>query len=123
MADFTHCPGCELSFKAFRSGDTFSAVSKELYPDLPPAEWLKPYTRKTVLSTLKKRKRIAWERHMDACGDSMPEPEEPAHVMMAKAADKWANARWVCDECGRGSVDSPHTMSIAICDECIGGPC
>jgi hypothetical protein len=44
---------------------------------------------------------------------------EPAHVLMARAANQWANHRWKCMKCGLGAVDSPHTRSIAVCDACL----
>lgn len=63
----SHCPKCGLAFKAFRSGHTFASVAPELYPEQTKADWLKHYTRKTILNELKARKAAAWRQHMEDC--------------------------------------------------------
>lgn len=71
--EFSNCPFCGQAFKAFRSGYTFGDVAEELYPKGNPEDWLRPFTRKVILATLKDRKARAWRDHMDTCsGQGIP---------------------------------------------------
>jgi hypothetical protein len=88
-----------------------------MYPGLPKAEWLKPYTRKNVLNELKLRKIDAWAKHLKACLDFM-QPQQVAGSSHERDQARPPHG-WICERCNRTADVSPHTMCLAFCDECM----
>lgn len=61
------CPWCEVEYKRFRTGFTFTEVRRQFWKNTPNREDWKRISRHTVLGRWREIKRTMWTDHIEQC--------------------------------------------------------